>query len=239
MRQSTTISAKTALFGAAVVISGCLLGMPAAPSYGADLGEPDRYGQDIDGRVHRWSGPYAGLLLGLSGAGSTIDRGAGYKDLELGGGSVGFGAVAGYNFASFGGGGSGFMMGLEADISSLGGSERKTDTVLGSAKFESSWLASARVRAGYAWERLYLYGTLGLALSDINAFDTASKKDRNVVRAGLAYGLGAELAVNDNWSARLEGIAYSFGGDKQTFSGSKRDVSLGAATLRLGITRRF
>ncbi len=223
---------------------GLALLLPLSPlgsarATAADLGGSDDSLSYSDSASSRWSGPYAGLHLGVGGGGALIDRGTGLKDAEFGKGGTSFGAYGGYNFAPWGGGSAGFMLGLEADISSLGGSERKTDATLGTTKFNANWLASARVRAGYAWSRVYLYGTLGLALSDINAYDVARRKDKDVIRAGLAYGLGAEMVLSETWSARLEGIGYSFGEGKQTFNGTKRNVALGAGTLRLGLSRKF
>lgn len=228
-------------FWAAIVLTAGLgvaassLGVPAlAADLGADTAED--YGSDP---LSHWRGGYVGLTLGASGAGANISRGSG-KDLELGSGALGLGAVAGYNFTPSGGSSrGGFLWGFEADIASLGGSDKKNDGVLGTAKFNANWLASARLRAGYAWERLYIYGTAGLAVSDIEAFDRNAKKNGTDLRAGLAYGLGAEYAFSENWSGRLEGIAYGFGDADQEFSGVKRKTELGAATIRLGITHKF
>ena len=54
----------------------------------------------------------------------------------------------------------------------------------------------------------------------------------------LALGLGAEYAIDNDWTARAEAITYVFG-NEVTLAGKKEDVDFGNATLRLGATRRF
>lgn len=185
-----------------------------------------------------WTGPYIGLTLGAYGVGASIDNGANGNDIDLDEGGATIGLVGGYNFAPFGRSESGqWLIGAEIDAQTLGSDDSSNDSVLGKASLDSSWVASTRVRAGYAWEVLHLYGTAGLALSDIHV-ETAGDKDDGV-RAGLALGLGAELAINEDWSGRLEGISYSFGEDDRRIAGSDHDIGIGAAVIRIGVSRRF
>ncbi|WP_282609504.1 outer membrane protein [Pelagibius sp. Alg239-R121] len=185
-----------------------------------------------------WTGPYVGLTLGANGTAASIEDGANGNDLDLDDSGVSFGVVGGYNFAPFGRSESGqWLIGLEADAQTLDSDDSANDSLLGKASLESNWVATTRVRAGYAWEHLHLYGTAGLALSDIHV-KTAGDDDDGV-RAGFAVGLGAELAINENWSGRLEGISYGFGEDDRRIAGSDHDIGIGAAVVRIGVSRRF
>ncbi len=185
-----------------------------------------------------WTGPYLGLTLGAQGTAASIDNGANGNDLDLDDGGLAIGLVGGYNFSPFGRSASGqWLIGAEVDAQFLGSDDSASDSVIGNASLDSRWVASTRVRAGYAWEVLHLDGTAGLALSDIHV-KTAGDDDDGV-RAGLALGLGAELAINEDWSGRLEGISYSFGEDDRNIAGSEHDIGIGAAVLRIGVSRRF
>ena len=185
-----------------------------------------------------WTGPYIGLTLGANGTAASIEDGANGDDLDLDDSGVSVGIVGGYNFAPFGRSSSGqWLIGAEVDAQTLGSDDSATDSLLGKASLESNWVASTRIRAGYAWEHLHLYGTAGLALSDIHV-ETAGDDDDGV-RAGLAVGLGAELAINENWSGRVEGISYGFGEDDRRIAGSDHDIGIGAAVIRVGVSRRF
>lgn len=185
-----------------------------------------------------WTGPYVGLTLGANGTAAVIEDGANGDDLDLDDGGVSFGVVGGYNFAPFGKSDRGqWLIGAEVDAQTLGSDDSASDSLLGRASLESNWVASTRIRAGYAWEHLHLYGTAGLALSDIHV-ETAGDDDDGV-RAGLALGLGAELAIDEQWSARLEGISYSFGEDDRRIAGTDHDIGIGAAVIRIGVSRRF
>lgn len=185
-----------------------------------------------------WTGPYVGLTLGANGTAAVVEDGANGDDLDLDDSGVSFGVVGGYNFAPFGRSDSGqWLIGAEVDAQTLGSDDSASDSLLGRANLESNWVASTRIRAGYAWEHLHLYGTAGLALSDIHV-ETAGDDDDGV-RAGLALGLGAELAITEDWSGRLEGISYSFGVDDRRIAGTDHDIGIGAAVIRIGVSRRF
>jgi outer membrane immunogenic protein len=198
------------------------------------------YAEDAPPHRYGWAGTYAGLTLGAAGLGADIERGPGSGELEIDERGVVLGVVAGHNFAMAGRGSSlgQWLFGIEADIigGDLGDSE--ADALLGSVEAEASWLASARLRGGYAWERVYLYGTAGVAFSDITASSTGAAADDDV-RAGLALGAGAELALGEGWAARLEAMSYSFAESDVTVAGAERDADLGFSSLRLGLTRRF
>jgi outer membrane immunogenic protein len=172
-----------------------------------------------------------GIVLGAHGTGVDI-RGTSKKpDLE-GEGFAG-GIVAGYNFRS-----GHWVGGFEADLTSAGFNESKTVTGLGTVKASSDVTGSVRLRGGFAWDRVMLYTTAGIAFSDLEVQSSLGGKESGV-RAGLALGLGAEVAMDNNWAARLEAIGYGFGIDEEKLGGAKHDVAFGRSQIRLGLSRRF
>lgn len=193
---------------------------------------------EYQSNLDRWHRPYVGVTLGLGAIGSEIDDTQG--DLENNQGSVSANAVFGYNFGvvSFEGNGH-WVLGVEGEIGNLSGKTSETSSSLGTVTLDANWIASARVRAGYAWEKLFLYGTAGIAISDIDLSYNGKTSNDDDLRAGLALGLGAEWAMTDQWTARIEGISYDFGEDTININGESRKRRLGAGTIRLGLTHNF
>lgn len=89
------------------------------------------------------------------------------------------------------------------------------------------WFSTYRVRAGYAWDHLLIYGTAGLALGHIRS-DTAVLfgtfpvspvyngaqhiGSGSATRAGLAVGGGLEWALANKWSLKAEYLYLAFSG---------------------------
>ncbi len=186
----------------------------------------------------RWSGFYAGINVDVFAGLAEVGTGAGnpkFKNEEANGL---LGAHLGYNFEPFGDYESGgWMFGVETDLSFGKFSNNKTDPNLGNVKTVGSFTASTRLRAGFAWEKLYLYGTAGLAASDYNIKPASTSGTE--IGVGLVTGIGAEYAINDNWSVRADILAYDFGDRKYTFNGTQRKVDIQSVAFRLGATRRF
>ncbi len=200
-------------------------------------GAPDGF---VATAVDHWKGPYAGLHIGATGGGGLIDKGAGFDEFKHVEGSAQLGGHVGYNFGRFGGAANGgWMIGAEIDISTAGFDSRETDPVLGSSELDGSFLASTRLRVGYAWDSVFLYGTAGIGLSDITLKPENSKDDGTEISAGFAYGLGVEFVVAEQWRARIEAIGYNFGERDYKFNGVDRNVELGMGTVRLGLSRPF
>jgi len=125
-------------------------------------------------------------------------------------GAIG-GIHAGYN-EQFDGG---FVVGLEGDIdiSGINGSDRAV-TIAGPSRLEmkNRWQGSIRARFGYAFDRILVYATGGVAFADIRerwnlANGLFVGSDTNT-RVGWTVGGGVEYAFDDHWSARAE-VRYS------------------------------
>ncbi len=187
----------------------------------------------------RWLGNYAGLVIGYTNTVAEVDRGAGVKDLTIEREAITLGGLIGTNFfygAATDNGG--WLVGAEIELIGLGGKTSKNDATLGALEIDARWSGSVRMRAGYAWENLYIYGLAGLAFSDVDVRQKTGKREDEIT-ASLLVGLGAELALTDKWSARLDGTLTGLGEEDITFSGVSRETISGITGLRVGISRKF
>ncbi|ARN81065.1 TonB-dependent siderophore receptor [Methylocystis bryophila] len=197
--------------------------------------------------IHDWTGPYAGAQIGM-GFGDN-DGKFSYVTPDGFGGSPSFvtnaygvlaGAHLGYNKQL-----DNWVLGLEGSVDGgnldlheplawdnpAGGGVcpflvQYTTVGCGgtiNAHIQTLFQGSLRARAGYAWNRLLLYGTGGLAFGDFNVqsniggqdnvgnFYFAAANDRSLWRLGWTGGAGVEYAITPRWSARAEYRYSDFG----------------------------
>lgn len=152
-------------------------------------------------------------------------------DAFLGGVQVGYNAQFGV-----------WVFGLEGDIDYFNGNDKvSVDWPLGrnSIEVEYNWLATARARAGYAYDRLLIYATGGVAFADIDTtyaysraipFAGSGSHSDSSTSVGWTAGLGAEYAFTSNWSVKIEGLYADFGSDDAKFD---QDVGFGPGFPRL------
>lgn len=127
------------------------------------------------------------------------------------------------------------VYGLELDFGafSLGGTATRngrypTDIVVGGTNYtlttsvDTDWLFTARGRLGWSLSNLLLYGTGGLALTDLSISQTFldtlasptaghGELSKSTIRVGWVLGAGAELAIAANWLLRAEYLHVDFG----------------------------
>lgn len=188
-----------------------------------------------------WKGFYVGANLGGAFGGanarmSTVADPGGYfadssvpavnavgkQDIDLsgftGGGQVGYNGTLGK-----------FLVGLEADF----GSMNLDDSKVGTAEYpccagtfftvgqnvSTDWLLTARPRIGVTFGKALVYGTAGLAVTNIHynglftdtfadALEFASASEN---KAGWTAGGGVELKLASHWSAKGEYLYAGFG----------------------------
>ena len=176
---------------------------------------------------HDWSGPYIGLQAGYGWGESdaSIERSdqsaaAASEPISIffGGGSIdaeGFlgGGHAGYNLQS-----GSLVLGIEGDAEF---SDTNGDTdVIGETTFakqakEFDWLASLRLRAGYAVDRVLFYATAGVAFAQVDmSFKLTDEEfiealgpfheSENETAFGVTLGGGVEFALAENLTLRAE-----------------------------------
>ena len=258
MRTMTRLRAKLHLF----VLAGAALAPLAADA--ADLyrapptpssAPPAAY---VD--LNSWAGFYAGVNggYGWNSGGNSIgynDGGAGFiqgtdqsrapqPQGGFGGGQIG------YNFQS-----GSFVFGVETDFQGGNISDRVTGSTVNGNDFTSresiDWFGTVRGRIGYAFGRVLVYGTGGVAYGDVrqhafvsNGVDSVSFGN-NSTQIGWVAGGGVEFKVTPSWSLKGEYQYIDLG--SQTLNGiDTTGASVTAAgpetsfsTARLGLNYRF
>lgn len=106
------------------------------------------------------------------------------------------------------------------------------------------YIATLRGRFGYAFDHWLIYGTGGFAWSQARFGETpgvVSDEDKILLtRTGWALGLGAEVAIALNWSARVEYLYDRFGSVGGIFpSGTAYQSVFDIQTLRLGLNYKL
>jgi outer membrane immunogenic protein len=126
-----------------------------------------------------------------------------------------------------------FVLGVEADFAGSSVSGSKTGSLVQpdgsifpggfiSTHQDMDWLGTFRGRVGFTpFCRLLVYGTGGLAYSDVNY--TAEVKrladypvSLNETKVGWTVGGGAEYAFSRRWSVKVEYLYYDFGNQSAT-----------------------
>lgn len=210
------------------------------PSFGTIFQAPVQSGKS--GFV--WKGVYVGANAGLaygeaqghfgsdtqvSPLGDWIRPKDDYQTFT-GGGQIGYNWQSGL-----------FVFGVEGDLGYLADTEtlvmpRREDLsggalVTGTATIENrvDWLGTVRGRVGVAADRFFLYGTGGLAFGEVQnsatvdavvtmngvVVDTGSLAGRETdTRTGWTVGAGAEYAITNNLTGKLEYLYYDLGTSK-------------------------
>ena len=181
-----------------------------------------------------WTGVYvganAGYAYGVFPTAGKIDSFANPSGGEIGG-------TVGYNY-QYGH----FVFGGEGD---LGYNNLKaTQTVAtGTTKASVGWMATERLRAGFAVDRALLYVTGGLAQADVEgqfANKAGIGKTQKGWRTGGVIGGGVEYALTNNVSLKAEYL-YAPLQSKQYFPTSKAyiNTALDLSLFRVGVNYKF
>jgi outer membrane immunogenic protein len=214
----------------------------------ADLGGPRR-GSPKDepvyvAPVYNWTGLYFGGYVGLAHGLWTVDfyRNNNHGHAEEGADGFAGGGWVGYNYQLP----SNFVIGLEADLGATTASQ-STDIFDNDTSYASyGMIGSLRGRAGYAMDRLMVYGTVGLAFANItntiqkgrNAGEQVLWEDQTAT--GYTLGGGLEYAFSDRWVGRAEYLYADYGTvNLVNQDGNKADFGNELHLLRTGLSYRF
>jgi outer membrane immunogenic protein len=212
---------KTPLLLGVAMLMGLL-----TPAFSADADAPF-----VDSG-HDWEGFYAGVGFGAGGAGVDF-QGIGSKGkTDLDGKNANISGIVGYNYMA-----GDWLIGVESSLGTVGLDKKKAVAGLGDVTAQSDWVGSMQLRGGYAFDSVLLYGTAGLAVTDLELKSSLGGKYNKTV-AGLVVGVGGEFALSDNWTARAEALGYSFQ-DNAKLNGVKKKFDFGEGVVRVGITRKF
>jgi outer membrane immunogenic protein len=180
-----------------------------------------------------WAGAYMGAHLGY-GAGKTSVAAPGYGTTNPKGG---FGGLhGGYNWQT-----GNIVFGVEGDLDL---SWMDSSTAFSSGNTLTShpgWASSLRGRGGYAFNNFLIYGTVGLALTNTNVTlqQPGLTTQLQETQFGYVAGIGAEMKLAPQISARIEALHYGFADKNLTYSGAITPLSNDITTVRAGLTFHF
>jgi outer membrane immunogenic protein len=215
--------------------------------------------------VYNWGGIYIGANVG----GAFVNQGAPNNTVTSTGAAVGGVSTSSTGFAGGGQIGANFQLnqvvfGIEADADYL--SNKSTvvgvDAATGASNqhvFTIPFFSTVRGRVGYAWDRVLVYGTAGLAMGEYQVQRTqvttpaagptpitpapmGTVENYSDLRLGWTAGGGIEYAMTDNFTARveylfadLESLTYSFPISNRTQAAPSEYVNL----IRFGLNYKF
>jgi outer membrane immunogenic protein len=223
-----------------LVVSALALTASIASAQAADLARRPAPVMTPVPMAYNWSGFYFGGHVGggwtdvdgsaafITGTGTTAANGVVGSNSQSG---VLGGIQGGFNYALT----PNWVIGVEGDFTWTGISNTQSATLLTaggvaipatsvSVARDLNWLASARGRLGYTWDRFMLYGTGGAAWADYDVTATASLANGasaggsfSNTRSGWVAGVGVEWAIPSfwfagDWTTRLEYLHYDFRG---------------------------
>jgi outer membrane immunogenic protein len=122
------------------------------------------------------------------------------------------GVQAGYNWQT-----GPWVFGIEGDFQGSGASD-----TFAPWKFSNPWFGTVRGRAGYALNNILFYGTAGLAFGELQ---------------GQTFGLGAEIGLARNWSAKVEYLYVDLNDSNFLITGAQNGYRFGL--VRAGVNYHF
>jgi outer membrane immunogenic protein len=230
---------KTILLATAFILA------PAGIASAADINETSPVAAEYD-----WSGLYAGVRFGYADGKSDFfigGAGGGGTDVTapldpdgfIGGVHIGFNQELANRF----------VLGAEADLAYSNVDAVTTFAGAGALlESELKWSGSARLRAGYAFDRTLPYITAGVAaakyeMSVIGSGLGGSITIHDETHLGWTVGAGVEHAFTDRWIASVEYRYSDFG--KKDISvplfgpGTVANIDLKTQDLRVGLSYKF
>jgi outer membrane immunogenic protein len=124
------------------------------------------------------------------------------------------------------------VFGAEADVLASGLEGEK-----GGLEVDQGLNGSLRARAGIALDQFLLYGTGGVAMSDVEASAGGDSDDATLW--GWTAGAGAEAMVTDNVTARIEYRYTDYENETFTLDGESGEGDLNTHSLRAGVGFKF
>jgi len=200
--------------GLALILAGWTISARAADfNYG--LRQPYTVNQPLN--ADSWAGPYLGGNLGY--AWGSVDN-----DPTKPSGFAG-GVQAGYNWKN-----GAWVFGVEGDVQAS-----TADDTFAPWKFSNPWFSTIRGRIGYALNNVLIYGTAGLSFGELRA-ETFGQSESHI-NAGWTAGLGAEMGLAQNWSAKVEYLYVDLSSSNFVITGAPNGYRFGL--IRAGINYHF
>jgi outer membrane immunogenic protein len=164
-----------------------------------------------------WSGGHVGVNLGYAW-GKVTNSNVSPSGLEGG-------VQGGYNWQS-----GQFVYGAETDLQLSG-----ADDTFAPFKFSNPWFGTLRGRGGFAYNNFLFYVTAGLAYGNVKAESAFLSESRT--QLGWTAGLGGEMGIAQNWSAKVEYLYMDLGSRTYTITGTSN--AFHNNVLRVGLNYHF
>jgi outer membrane immunogenic protein len=212
--------------------------------------------------AYDWTGFYLGLHGGYAWGESDVELSEevlgdiGETSIDLEGWLAGVQGGFNYQMGSF-------VVGIEADASwsDIDGSSSEDGDIGGPVTYNSDleleWLASVRLRGGFAIDRALIYGTGGIAFAQMNYdYDITDGAGAELISGsidenmtGWTIGGGVEFAATQNFTVKLEYLYTDLGDfdDSTTLVGDpvlpdgtySIDGDVTFHTVKLGVNYKF
>ena len=192
-----------------------------APRQAYQPPQPGTSPAPVEAANHNWTGFYVGGHLGAGFADAGYRAGIAGPPVPINVDADGIlgGVLVGYNLQY-----DRMVFGVEGDISFGDLDGRSTLAGLSNPLLKTDYIATARARLGYAWEKLLVYGHIGIGFAAMQVEESlqlgASTQSGNT-HVGVVVGAGVEWALTDAVSLRTEYIYGNF---------DRRNYTVGAVT---------
>ena len=182
-------------------------------------------------------GIWQGLNAGLNGGYNfgNIDDHTRRGTLGLNGTTIG--GHIGYNWQT-----ANWVLGAEFDANWADADSRKTFSGPVTVDARNDWLASARLRAGYTFNNIFLlYVTGGAAFGnyDVGVTDALGTSRAQEALFGYVIGGGLDVKLTQNISGRVEALYYDFDDKAFAFPGGRTSFDTDVTAERAGLTYHF
>jgi outer membrane immunogenic protein len=168
---------------------------------------------------YNWAGPYLGLTLG-SQWGSVTNTSANPFGVEGG-------VEGGYNWQN-----GQFVYGFESDLQAS-----SAKNTFAGYQYSNPWFGTVRGRGGVAFNNILVYGTLGLAFGEGQVVRQLDGLTESTAHVGWTGGLGLEVGLAPNWSAKAEYLYVDLSDQHYFLTGVSNGFQ--SNILRLGVNYRF
>jgi len=187
-------------------------------------------------QVYNWTGFYVGVNGGGAFGNSnwTDPVAPATGNFAVDGFLLGGTAGANYQMGSF-------VFGVEGDWDWANMNATTFNNCGVGCETKSDWLATVRGRAGWAWDRVLVYGTGGAAFANVQAAAGALPFSSST-QTGWTAGAGIEYAFAPNWTAKVEYLFVDLGNqacNPVNCGGTATSVSLNENVIRGGFNFKF
>lgn len=219
-------------FAAIVLSTVSAIALMNSAAFAADLYIPVDEPLVPEVAAESWSGAYVGVHVGY-GWGEAVDDldDVWTWDLEgfIAGGQVGFNHQI-----------DGIVLGVEADLAWTGiEGPSLFNGVLNDEDYIASvnWMSTIRGRAGVDLDGFLVYGTVGLALAELQ-IEALGNDDSTETHVGYAIGVGVEKKITEDISLKAEYLYSDFGGVPH-YDDPGYPVSFNIHTVKAGLNFHF